>query len=306
MLYLIGLGLGDEKDITVKGLEIIKQKCEKVYLENYTSILSEPDSGESEERDENESQRKRMELFYGKRCEICDRDFVEQNGVEKMLEEAKEKDIAFLVVGDCFAATTHADLVLRASDRGVNVKVIYNASIMNACAGSGLQLYNFGKTVSLCFFTNGWRPDSFYDGIKGNRDLGLHTLILLDIRVKEPTVEALCSGKKIYEPRRFMTVCTAAKQMLAVERDRKERVYDENTRAIAIARVGQDDERFITCSLKEMCSPNCGKPLHSLILVGAKTHELEEKMLKFYEAKKEDFYESDDLVPNQYLEDFDL
>ena len=47
-------------------------------------------------------------------------------------------------------------------------------------------------------------------------------------------------------------------------------------------------------------------PLHSLILVGAKTHELEEKMLKFYEAKKEDFYESDDLVPNQYLEDFDL
>ena len=103
-----------------------------------------------------------------------------------------------------------------------------------------------------------------------------------------------------------MTVCTAAKQMLAVERDRKERVYDENTRAIAIARVGQDDERFITCSLKEMCSLNCGKPLHSLILVGAKTHELEEKMLKFYEAKKEDFYESDDLVPNQYLEDFDL
>ena len=48
MLYLIGLGLGDEKDITVKGLEIIKQKCEKVYLENYTSILSEPDSCESE------------------------------------------------------------------------------------------------------------------------------------------------------------------------------------------------------------------------------------------------------------------
>lgn len=39
MFYLIGLGLGDAKDITVKGLEIVK-KCERVYLEAYTSILT--------------------------------------------------------------------------------------------------------------------------------------------------------------------------------------------------------------------------------------------------------------------------
>lgn len=38
MFYLIGLGLGDPKDITVKGLEIVK-KCSRVYLEAYTSIL---------------------------------------------------------------------------------------------------------------------------------------------------------------------------------------------------------------------------------------------------------------------------
>jgi len=38
MLYLIGLGLADEKDITVKGLEIVR-KVERVYLEAYTSIL---------------------------------------------------------------------------------------------------------------------------------------------------------------------------------------------------------------------------------------------------------------------------
>lgn len=39
MFYLIGLGLADVKDVTVKGLEIIK-KCSRVYLEAYTSILS--------------------------------------------------------------------------------------------------------------------------------------------------------------------------------------------------------------------------------------------------------------------------
>jgi len=38
MLYLVGLGLADERDITVKGLEVIK-RAERVYLEAYTAIL---------------------------------------------------------------------------------------------------------------------------------------------------------------------------------------------------------------------------------------------------------------------------
>lgn len=38
MLFLIGLGLADETDVTVKGLELIR-KVERVYLEAYTSIL---------------------------------------------------------------------------------------------------------------------------------------------------------------------------------------------------------------------------------------------------------------------------
>jgi hypothetical protein len=38
MLYLVGLGLSDEADITVKGLEIVR-KASRVYLEAYTSIL---------------------------------------------------------------------------------------------------------------------------------------------------------------------------------------------------------------------------------------------------------------------------
>lgn len=39
MLYLIGLGLGDASDITVKGLQAVKS-CSRVYLEAYTSILT--------------------------------------------------------------------------------------------------------------------------------------------------------------------------------------------------------------------------------------------------------------------------
>jgi len=39
MFYVIGLGLGDAKDVTVKGFEIIR-KCDRVYLESYTSVLT--------------------------------------------------------------------------------------------------------------------------------------------------------------------------------------------------------------------------------------------------------------------------
>lgn len=63
VLYFIGLGLGDAKDITVKGLEIVK-KCSRVYLEHYTSILT---CGQEE-----------LEKFYGRSVILADRDMVEQ------------------------------------------------------------------------------------------------------------------------------------------------------------------------------------------------------------------------------------
>ena len=90
-----------------------------------------------------------------------------------------------------FSATTHTDILLRARALKIPTRVIHNASIMNAVGACGLQLYNFGQTVSLVFFTDTWKPDSFYDRVKENVDLGLHTLVLLDIKVKEQSEENL-------------------------------------------------------------------------------------------------------------------
>jgi diphthine synthase len=39
MLYLVGLGLCDAADITVKGLDVVR-RASRVYLEAYTSILT--------------------------------------------------------------------------------------------------------------------------------------------------------------------------------------------------------------------------------------------------------------------------
>lgn len=38
MLYVVGLGFGDEKDIMLRGLEVV-WKCDKVYLEVYIFLL---------------------------------------------------------------------------------------------------------------------------------------------------------------------------------------------------------------------------------------------------------------------------
>ncbi|EAU39248.1 diphthine synthase [Aspergillus terreus NIH2624] len=187
MLYLVGLGLADETDITVKGLEVVK-KAERVYLEAYTSILL--------------VDKEKLEAFYGRPVIVADRELVE-SGSDDILAGADKTDVAFLVVGDPFGATTHTDLVLRARELGIESKVIPNASIMSGIGCTGLQLYNFGQTVSMVFFTENWKPSSYYDRVKENVQLGLHTLVLVDIKVKEPSLESMARGRIVYEPPAF-------------------------------------------------------------------------------------------------------
>ena len=50
-------------------------------------------------------------------------------------------------------------------------------------------MYRFGETVSIPFFEDSWRPESFYDKMVANQRMGLHTLCLLDIKVKEQTLQ---------------------------------------------------------------------------------------------------------------------
>ncbi|EPS58751.1 hypothetical protein M569_16063, partial [Genlisea aurea] len=178
-------------------------------------------------------------------------------------------------------ATTHSDLVVRAKKLKVDVKIIHNASVLNGIGVCGLQLYRYGETVSLPFFTETWRPDSFYEKIKRNTSLGLHTLCLLDIRVKEPSLESLCRGKKVYEPPRFMTINTAIQQLLEVEENRKESAYDGESTCVGLARIGSDDQMIVAGRMKELLEVDFGPPLHCLVIVG-ETHPIEEEMLGFF------------------------
>lgn len=160
---------------------------------------------------------------------------------------------------------------------------------MSAIGAAGLQLYNFGQTVSMVFFTDNWKPASFYDRIAENARIGLHTLVLLDIKVKEPSYENMARGRMIYEPPRYMTVAQCAEQMLEIEELRKEGVCSADSLAVGVARIGGQDQQIAAGTLQELTQVDLGRPLHSLILLGSRTHDLERDFIREYAIDKQKF-----------------
>ncbi|MFH1212179.1 MAG: diphthine synthase [Candidatus Woesearchaeota archaeon] len=245
-LFMIGIGLNDEKDISVKGLELVK-KCSFIYLENYTSIL--------------QVSVERLEAFYAKPVMAADRVLVENNA-EEMLDKAEFDDVAFLVAGDVFGATTHVDLYLRAKERGIAVHVVFNASVLNAVSITGLELYKFGKTTSLPFWTDSFKPETAYDVIKENLERNAHTLVLLDIKRDE---------------NEFMTANQAVELLSRIEQKRKEGIFTSSRKIIGCARLGGDNVVFYGRP-ETILELDFGEPPHCII-IPAQLHFMEEEML---------------------------
>ena len=249
-LYIIGVGLADEKDITIKGLETIK-KCDVIYLENYTSIL--------------QTTIKELEKFYNKKIIPADREMCEQ-GMESIVEEAKDKEVAFLVIGDPFSATTHVELFKAAKENSVEVEVINNASILTAVGVTGLQLYKFGKTTSIPFIEDHPNLETPYNVYRQNSLLNFHTLFLLDLKPQE---------------NRFMTVNEALEILENIEERKKENVIKQDLMVVGCARLGSDDFVVKSGKLKDIKKYDFGKPPHCLIIPG-KLHFNEEEMLELW------------------------
>lgn len=241
-LYFIGLGLNDEKDITLKGLELIRQS-DVIYLESYTSILS--------------CQIKSLEKIYSKKIIKADRKMVEVDAEKTILKDAKKKNVAFLVTGDPMAATTHIDLFLRAKKSGIEVKIIHNASILTAVGITGLELYKFGKTTSIPFDNK--NVISPIKVLKNNQKSGLHTLFLFDLNLSK---------------NKFLTIKEAADYLI-------EHKIKGNTKAIACASLGSDNPFIKFSSLKELRILKVSRFPQCLIIPG-KLHFIEEESLSFY------------------------
>ncbi|MEA1925586.1 MAG: diphthine synthase [Candidatus Altiarchaeota archaeon] len=249
MLYLIGLGIHDEKDISVKAIETLK-KVDSVYAELYTSFFNGDLSV--------------IEGWAGKKINVLSRYDLEED-IDGNVLSNPQKDVALLVCGDPLIATTHADVILRAKKKGVEAKIIHSSSIYSAVAETGLQVYKFGKTTTLPFPQGDYFPTSPYDVIRENHDLGLHSLVLLDVKSEE---------------NRFMTVNEGLRLLLRMEDEKKKRLIAGDLFLVGIARLGGDS--FIKAgALEELLNQDFGRPPHSIVIPG-ELHFTERDMLDLF------------------------
>ena len=257
VFHLIGLGLGEPEDITIEGKQAI-ENCSKVFLEGYTSIML--------------GGKEALESYFKKEIIVADRDMVESDS-HLILDELEKGHVGFLVVGDPLGATTHTDLIIRAAEKASRINVVHNASIINAVGVTALDPNRFGEVVSIPFWEETWKPSSFYDKISNNFSRGLHTLCLLDIKVKEQSLENLLKGKKIFEKPRFMSVSQAATQLVQIIRDREENdeqppSVNGSTSVVCLARIGTNSEQLKVSTIEETQNLDLGEPLHSLVVIG--------------------------------------
>lgn len=246
MLTFIGLGLYDATDISEKGLACIRN-ADHIFLEIYTSRLMGATYQD-------------LERYYGKTLHLVGRENVEQNP-DEILIWAKTSSVVFLCAGDPMVSTTHADLRMRAAERGLKTSIIHAASISSAVCGlSGLQNYRFGKSCSVPFPQKNWFPTTPIDVIALNQSLRLHTLVYLDIQderymtVHEAIglLEQMAAGKKIHIP-----------------------LY------VGIARAGSENPCVRAGTAEILKSVDFGPPLHILI-VPAELHDMERSYLEVF------------------------
>jgi len=249
MLVFIGLGLHG-KGISLAGLREVKE-ADVVYAEIYTSLVPGLDMRE-------------LEREIGKPIRVVGRDVVEQHP-DEILNAAKTGKVAFLVAGDPMVATTHVDLRLRAAKLGIETKIIHAASIASAAAGlTGLQSYKFGPAATIPFPDNpSTRP---YEVLAENRERGLHTLLLLDIRAEEG---------------RAIIANEAIGIMVGLEERLRKGVFIQSTLAVVVARAGSDDAIVRAGEVGKLRGLDFGPPPHVLIVPG-KLHFLEAEALRVF------------------------
>ncbi|SFR46841.1 diphthine synthase [Halogeometricum limi] len=254
MLTFIGLGLYDERSITVEGRDALAD-ADRAYAEFYTSHLV----GATVED---------LEAYHDIDIDVRDRAGVEQHP-EDILDAAEDEHVVFLTAGDTMISTTHVDLRLRAVERGIETRLIHGVTAQSAASGlTGLQNYRFGKAVTLPFpYAHGADgvPKSVTESIEANRERGLHTLVYLDIKVGDtPTSSRNAErfGDKSDDDE-YMTGDYAA-EMLAEGW--------EDVLGVVVARAGGENPVVAADRLSALADREFGDPLHMLVIPGDVHH----------------------------------
>ena len=253
-LVFVGLGLNDEKGISLSGLEETKTS-NSVFMELYTSLMPH-------------FSLERFEALSGKQVNLVTRRELEEENGRRILNATEKGKTVFLVPGDPLIATTHVTLRIEAEKRGVKTRIIHGASVISAIIGlSGLHNYKFGKTVTIPFPENS--SETPYNVIAQNRKLGLHTLCLLDLKVDE---------------KRFLSINEALTLLLEIEQKRKEGIVTPSTLAVGVARAGSNAPTLKADFVKKLLTHDFGGPPQSLIFPGDLHFMEAEALMAFADA----------------------
>jgi len=253
MLYFVGLGLANVKDVSVRGLEYIKSS-EIVFLESYTNLF--------------ESSIEEIKKFIQKDLIVLKRKDIEEN-YERILELAKEKNVCILTYGEPFFATTHIFLRNEALKRGIRVKIAHSSSIFSSIFSIGISSYKVGKVITIPLKSKiSDLPKSLYDAIKINKENNLHTVCLLDIDV---------------ENNEFLEVSNALKFLLELENNFRENVLSENDFVAIVSRLGYEDEKVYFDSIKNLMSKKISLP--AVIILLSKLSSIEKESLEVVSEK---------------------
>ena len=248
----VGLGLNDEKSLTIEGLEKARN-ADAVFAEFYTNLMPRLD-------------REKLENLLGKKIVALSRVQLEDEGAREIINEARTRKVVFLVPGDPMIATTHISVRLELSKRGIPSSIVHAPSIASAvCGAIGLQSYKFGKSVTLPMEPK--VPRSVLETLEENKERGLHTLLLLDVRSSE-------AGQ--------LTIGGAIAKLTAEEPSL------EHWIGIGVARVGSPDQFLLCGGFGALRHAEFGNVPHCLVIPG-RLHFMETESLKsFCGARDED------------------
>jgi diphthine synthase len=250
-LIFTGLGLYNEKDVSLRGLEAAKN-ADFVFVELYTNLMP----GLLLDN---------LERNIGKNVIVVSRRTLEDENGESILKKAENSKVVFMVPGDPLIATTHVDLRIRAHKLGIKTKIVHGASIVSASiSASGLQNYRFGKSVTIPFPINDRISETPYNVIAENKMRNLHSLCFLDIMV---------------EDWRYMTIREALETLLISERESNKHVLTLRSICVGLAKVGAEDEVVKAGEVDTLSSFNFGSPPHILIVTSDNLHFMEAEAL---------------------------
>jgi len=245
MLIIAGLGLGDEKDITIRELELAKAS-DACFIELYTSKWF--------------GTTKSLENILNRKISILNRSDLEEN-MQNILDLAKNKDVFIFVPGDPLLATTHINLIFEAKKKEIKTLILHNSSIFSAIGESGLHIYKFGKCATVPF---SGQLNYVRDTVAKNKEIDAHTLILLDVD---------------YENKRYMDVKTAIKMLL------DEKILDKSEKIVIMSKLGNEDKKIAFGAAEAISKHFSKDDVPAVIIIPSKLHFSEKEYLAEFEVR---------------------